>query len=65
MSPLQNCRRRWLAALRMVRAANAMKDRGAMSFAMRLLNRVRAQYRAAMHAAAGWLEYQKLRRAAA
>ena len=65
MSPLQHCRRRWLAALRMVRAANVMKNRGAMAFAMRVLNRVRAEYQGVMRTAAAWLEYQKLRRAAA
>ena len=63
-SPLQNCRRRWMAALRTIRAANSLKDCGAMSFAMRVLNRVRAEYQRVIRDAEGWLRYQQQRRAA-
>ena len=58
--PLQRFRRRWLAARRMVGLANALSDHAAMAFAMRVLNRVRAEYQAAIRACAGHIAYLRL-----
>ena len=49
--PLRQCRARWLQGRRCMSAANALGDPAARSFAVRVLNRRRAEYRRAIREA--------------